>query len=311
MQKEALCTMSSITLKNKVETVGIVGVGVMGKCMVESLVKNGFKVFCYDPFPKAQEFAKEKGAILVNSPKELAGEAKLIIMSLPAPKQVLEVVGGENGLLENLTSEHVIVDTSTVSPQTSQEGAKMASENQANYVDAPILGRPIAVGNWLMPAGGKEEAIAFAKPALQTFAKDVVRVGDHGAGNALKLLNQLMFSVINGVSAEIMALTEIVGIDKKAFYDVVANSGAATVSGLFKETARRIVSEEYEDPTFTVELLCKDAGLGIQMTKDAGVTPLIAGFVQMLNENAKGKGLAKQDTSALSKVFSEHFSKIN
>jgi 3-hydroxyisobutyrate dehydrogenase-like beta-hydroxyacid dehydrogenase len=181
----------------------------------------------------------------------------------------------------------------------------------ASYVDAPILGRPSASGNWLLPCGGTEEAIEYASPALLTFAKKVVRVGEIGAGNALKLLNQLMFSVINGVSAEVMALTEVVGIDKKAFYDVVANSGAATVSGLFKETARRIVSEEYDNPTFTVELLCKDAALGIQMTKDAGVTPLIAGFVQIINENAKGKGLAKQDTSAITKVFSEHFSKID
>lgn len=296
--------MSLTELRTK--TVSIAGVGTMGKCMLECLIKNGFKVFCYDPFPLAQEFAKEKGANIVSSPKELAREAKLIIMSLPAQKQVFDVI---NGLLDELTNEHVIVDTSTVSPQTSKEGAKMVEVKGASYVDAPILGRPSAVGNWFLPSGGTEEAIEFARPALLTFAKSVVRVGDHGTGNALKLLNQLMFSVINAVSAEVMALTEIVGIDKKVFYDVVSNSGAATVSGLFKETAGRIVSGDYEDPTFTVELLCKDANLGIQMTKDAGVTPLVAGFVQKLNENAKGQGLAKQDSSAMTKIFSEVFLK--
>lgn len=310
-QKEEFYTMSLIKLKNNIETVGIIGVGTMGKCMVECLIDKGFKVVAYDPFPGAQEFAKEKGASVISSPAELAKLAKLIIMSLPAPKQVFEVISGENGLLDELTEEHIIVDTSTVSPQTTQEAVKIVVKKGASYIDAPILGRPSAAGNWLLPSGGSEKSIEFAKPALLTFAKDVVRVGENGAGNALKLLNQLMFSVINGVSAEVMALAEVVGIEKKAFYDVVANSGAATVSGLFKETARRIVSDEYEDPTFTVELLCKDAGLGIQMSKDAGVTPLIAGFVQMLNENAKGKGLAKQDTSAIARVFSEHYSKIN
>ncbi len=303
--------ISSTELNNKTETVGIVGIGTMGKCMVERLIANGFKVAAYDAFPAAQEYAREKGAMVVSSPAELAQTAKLIIMSLPAAKQVLEVVSGENGLLAALTEEHVVVDTSTVSPQTSQQGAEIVGAKGASYIDAPILGRPSAAGNWLLPCGGSEIAIEAVTPALLTFAKNVVRVGENGAGNALKLLNQLMFSVINGVSAEVMALTEVVGIDKKAFYDVVANSGAATVSGLFKETARRIVSEEYDNPTFTVELLCKDAALGIQMTKDAGVTPLIAGFVQMINENAKGKGLAKQDTSAITKVFSEHFSKID
>jgi 3-hydroxyisobutyrate dehydrogenase-like beta-hydroxyacid dehydrogenase len=308
--KEEYYLISSIELKNNVELVGLIGIGTMGKCMVEHLVAKGFKVAAYDPFPAAQEYAKEKGAILVSSPAEIAKATKLIIMSLPAAKQVFEVVCGENGILDVLTQEHVVVDTSTVSPQTSQQCAEMVKVRGASYIDAPILGRPSAAGNWLLPCGGTEKAIEFASPALLTFAKSVIRVGDNGAGNALKLLNQLMFSVINGVSAEVMALTELVGIDKKAFYDVVSNSGAATVSGLFKETARRIVTEEYDNPTFTVELLCKDAALGIQMTKDVGVTPLIAGFVQMINENAKGKGLAKQDTSAITKVFSEHFSKI-
>ncbi|MDR3588840.1 MAG: NAD(P)-dependent oxidoreductase [Negativicutes bacterium] len=301
---------SSTELNKKTETVGLVGVGTMGKCMLERLLAGGFKVAAYDPFPAAQAYAREKGATVAASPAELARTAKLVIMSLPGPGQVFEVIGGENGLLEALTCEHVIVDTSTVSPQTSQQGAQMVAAKGASYVDAPVLGRPSAAGNWLLPSGGGERAIAFASPALLTFAKQVVRVGDIGAGNALKLLNQLMFSVINCVSTEIMALTELVGIDKKVFYEVVANSGAATVSGLFKETARRTVSQEYDDPTFTVELLCKDAALGIQMTKDAGATPLIAGFVQMINENAKAKGLAKQDTSAIIKVFEQHFAKF-
>lgn len=302
--------MSSTVLKNNAEAVGIVGVGNMGRLMVERLIENDYKVFCYDPFPKAQEFAKEKGATVVDSPMELADNAKLIIMSLPAPKQVFDVIKGEKGLLESLTPDHVVVDTSTVSPQTSKEGADLVAPKGAKYLDCPVLGRPSAVGKWFLPTGGAQEAIDFAKPALLTFAKDVVRVGDNGAGNALKLLNQLMFSVINGISSEVMALADIVGIDKKVFYDVVTNSGAATVSGLFKETAGRIVEENFDNPTFSVELLCKDAGLGIQMAKEAGITPLIAGFVQMLNENARDKGLAKQDTSSLTKVFEEHYSSI-
>ncbi len=303
--------ISSTELTNKSGKVGLIGVGTMGKCMLDRLMANGFKVAAYDPFPAAQDYVMGKGGEVAASPAELAKEAKLIIMSLPAPKQVFEVISGDSGLLDSLTDEHVVVDTSTVSPQTSQKGAEIVAAKGASYVDAPILGRPSAVGNWLLPSGGPEKAIEFALPALLTFAKKVVRVGGNGTGNSVKLLNQLMFSVINCVSTEVMALTEIVGVDKKVFYDVVANSDAATVSGLFRETARRIVSEEYDNPTFTVELLCKDAALGIQMTKDAGVTPLIAGFVQMINENAKGKGLAKQDTSAITKIFEEHFSKLD
>lgn len=293
------------------KTIGLIGIGTMGKCMLQRLISNGYTVVAYDVFPNAIEYARGEGAIVVSNPKELADRARLIIMSLPAAKQVFDVIEGEGGLLEALTDAHIIVDTSTVSPQTSQKGAEIVSVKGTNYVDAPILGRPSAVGNWMMPSGGSESAIEFITPVLLTFAKNVVRVGNVGSGNALKLLNQLMFSVINGISAEVMALTDVVGIDKKAFYNAIANSSAATVSGLFKETAGRIVSEEYNNPTFTIELLCKDASLGIQMAKDFGVTPLIAGYVQILNDNAKGKGLAKEDTSALTKVFSEYYSKNN
>lgn len=303
--------ISSTELASKLEKVGLIGVGTMGKCMLDCLQGSGYQVVAYDLFAAAQDYARAKGARVAASPAEVAGEARLIIMSLPGPKQVFEVIGGEKGLLPGLSPQHVVVDTSTVSPQTSQQGAGMVGVKGAGYVDAPILGRPSAAGNWLLPSGGPQEAIDLVTPALLTFAKRVVRVGNSGSGNAVKLLNQLMFSVINGVSAEVMALTSLVGIDQGVFYDVIANSSAATVSGLFKETARRIVAGEYDDPTFTVELLCKDAALGIQMTEEAGGTPLIAGFVQMINERAKGKGLAKKDTSAIVKIFAENSAKLH
>lgn len=291
---------------DKIGTVGLIGVGTMGKCMLDRLLKAGFTVAAYDPFPKAQQYAVEQGALLMNSPTELAEKAKLIIMSLPVAQQVLETI---NTILRALTPDHIIVDTSTVSPETSKEGARLADTKGTRYVDAPILGRPSAAGNWLLPSGGPADAIDQARPALETFARAAVRVGDTGAGNAFKLLNQLMFSVINGISAEVMALADILGVDRKTFYDVVANSGAATVSGLFKETAGRIVDERFDEPTFTIELLCKDAGLGIEMAKNAGVSPMIASFVQNINEDAKNSGLAKQDTSSLYKVFKKYYAK--
>ena len=293
--------------KNKEMAIGLIGVGVMGRCMLTRMQEAGYHVTAYDPFPAAQAFITEHHAILAPTPEHVAKSANIIIMSLPAPQHVLQTV---DALLPSLTENHVLADTSTVSPQTSVDGAKRAAVMQAKYVDAPILGRPSAAGCWLMPAGGSEEAIARVTPPLSTCAKRVIRVGETGAGNTFKLLNQLMFSVINGVSAEVMVLTEVMGIDRKTFYDVITDSGAATVSGLFRETAGRIVDDRYDDPTFTIELLCKDAGLGLQMAKEAGASPLIAGFVQNLNENAKGIGLAKKDTSSLAAMFRNYYSGI-
>ncbi len=290
------------------ETVGLAGAGVMGKCMLDGLIAHGFPVVAYDPSPAAMEYALSHGAEAAASPAELAAKAKVIFLSLPKPQHVYDVVGGENGLVKNLTAEHIVIDTSTVDPETSKANAATAGKKGAHYIDAPILGRPSAAGKWLMPAGGEKECIEYAMPAFQCFARKAVHVGDHGAGNAFKLLNQQMFSVINAISAEVMALTEPLGVDKKVFYDVVSQSGAATVSGLFCETAGRIAEDRYDDPTFTIELLCKDAGLGIEMAKKAGVTPRIASYVQAINEDARdNKGMAKYDTSVLAEVFKAEY----
>ncbi|WHH60936.1 NAD(P)-dependent oxidoreductase [Petroclostridium sp. X23] len=284
--------------------IGVVGIGTMGKCILDKLIENGYDVVATDKSSYAKEYIKNKGATLLETPFEIAQETKIIIMSLPTPQVVLTVVGGEDGLCGALTEEHIVVDTSTVAPETSKQAKEMVETKGAQYVDAPILGRPAAVGNWLMPAGGNGDAIEKVTPILRTVAKAVVNVGETGSGNALKLLNQLMFSTINAISSEVMVLAEKVGIDKKTFYESVANSGAATVNGLFCEVGKRIVDDRYQDPTFTVALLCKDAQLGIDMAKSNGITPLIAEYVQMYNLNAKRRH-GDEDTSALAKLFKE------
>ena len=251
------------------------------------------------------------GAETAATPSKLARRASVILMSLPGPAQLEEVLFGEDGLKEGLNSDHVVIDTSTVDPETTRRNAAGAEETGAAYLDCPILGRPSATGKWMLPTGGDKAALEKVKPVLLTFASDAVHVGGHGAGNALKLLNQLMFSCINAISSEVMAICDHVGIDKEVFYNTVASSSAATVSGLFREVGKSIVTDGYDAPAFTVDLLIKDAKLGIQMAKDANAPSVIAGTVQMYNEIAHAQGLGMQDTSALYKVFCRHYEREN
>lgn len=294
-----------------IEKVGLVGCGRMGKCMLQSMQEKGFQVVAYDKFPAAAEGAKEMGTEIVLTPKELAQSTSVIIMSLPGPVQLEEVLFGEAGLKEGLTSDHVVIDTSTVDPNTTKHNAEGVEETGAAYLDCPILGRPSATGKWMLPTGGNPQALEKVKPVLLTFASNAIPVGDHGAGNALKLLNQLMFSCINAISSEVMAICEHVGIDKEVFYNTVAGSSAATVSGLFREVGKSIVTDGYDTPAFTVDLLIKDAKLGLQMAKDADAPSVIAGTVQLYNEIAHAEGLGMQDTSALYKIFSQHYEKLS
>jgi 3-hydroxyisobutyrate dehydrogenase-like beta-hydroxyacid dehydrogenase len=281
----------------------------MGRKMAERLVAAGYKLTVYDPFPAALEFARKAGAETAASTGDLARRCAVVIMSLPGPAQVEETIFGAGGMYENLTPDHLIVDTSTVDPGTTRSVSKRIGEKGSAYLDCPVLGRPSAVGKWMLPTGGEEKALEYVRPVLLTFAANALLVGPQGAGNALKLLNQLMFSTINAVSSEVLAICAQVGIEKEVFYRIVAESSAATVSGLFREVGKTIVNDTFNEPNFTVDLLLKDAKLALQMAKEAGAPSVVAGSVQLFNELATASGLGSQDSSALYKIFSRNFSK--
>ena len=293
----------------EISTVGLIGCGTMGMCMLTKLVDEGYSVFAYDKFPSAAKQAEEAGARVVASPKEVATACNVILMSLPGPVQIEQVVFGVNGLFDAVTDNHVVIDTSTVEPDTTKSVANRFNEKGAAYLDCPILGRPSAVGKWMLPSGGNLDALNYVRPVLMTFAGQVVHTGVSGSGDAIKLLNQILFSAINSITAEVLAIADKVGVGRKTFYETVAYSQAATVSGLFKEVGQKIIDEDYGHPTFTVDLLIKDAKLALQMAKNANAPSVLASAVQVYNEIASATGLGNEDTSALYKVYEKHYRK--
>lgn len=283
--------------------IGLVGAGTMGMIILQKLIAAGHKIFVSDPVPSIQASARENGAHVTTSLYELAQKSSTILLSLPTPDHVKRVVLGNDGLLQSASVNTIVVDTSTVDPGTSQYVGEKALKHIAGYLDAPILGIPASDENWLSPVGGDPKVFEQVKPVLETYVARAVRIGDLGSGNTLKLLNQLMFSTINGVIAEIMAICQQSGISPKIFYETIASSGASTVSGLFKKCGRNIVDHNFE-PTFTIDLLCKDSRLGLDMVRTFGTPSLIAQHVHTLNELAQAKGLGQKDTSALFKMYS-------
>jgi 3-hydroxyisobutyrate dehydrogenase-like beta-hydroxyacid dehydrogenase len=287
--------------KNNQGNVGLIGVGVMGRVILQKLVESGYTVYASDLSPKAQEYIQSCGGVQ-STAQEVASKSDVILLSLPKPEHVKAVV---SSIIGDMRARQVIVDLSTVDPQTSMEMSEKVAQKGVGYLDAPILGRPASVGSWLLPVGGKEDDFIIAQPVLRTFAKATPLVGVSGAGNTLKLLNQLMFSTINGISCEVMAIAKKAGVDLTVFYDTVANSGAATVSGLFKEVAQRISVGKYDDAVFTVDLLCKDSLLGLEMAKSFNSPSIIARSVHTYNEIASATDLGGEDTSAVFKLMNK------
>ena len=146
--------------KSKVEVVGLVGCGRMGRCMLESILKAGFQAVACDAFPAAAAAAGEMGAEVCANPAEVVRKADMVLMSLPGPAQLEAVLFGEGGIDKAADAGKVIVDTSTVDPETTRKNAARIYESTgAAYLDGPILGRPSATGKWMLPTGGNENAL--------------------------------------------------------------------------------------------------------------------------------------------------------
>lgn len=282
--------------------VGIIGVGTMGSKMAEKLINAGYAVFARDIDEAAEERARKLGAKVVNSPKEVAEYTEIILLSLPMPSDVKEVVLEEDGILTNPKNNRIIVDLSTVDPFSTQHNVEEAKKVGVCYIDAPVLGRPQKCGNWTLPVGGDKKDLEKVRKVLEILAAKIIYVGPSGYGNIVKLLNNMMLGAINSVTAEILAICTKLGMSPKVLYETIANSGAASVSNLFKELGPKILNRDFE-PLFAIDLLHKDVGLGIQMAKRVGVPLFVSEANQRLNEMARLMGFGKEDTASIVKVY--------
>jgi 3-hydroxyisobutyrate dehydrogenase-like beta-hydroxyacid dehydrogenase len=290
-------------MREQMNPVGIIGAGVMGLTAGRRLIEVGRGVIVFDVAPRAVGRAREAGAQVATSPAEVAALCPIVLMFLPGPPQTADCVAGPVGLLQAARPGQTIVDMSTVDPGTTRRMAALALEKGVGYLDAPVLGRPAGVGKWALPVGGRAEDLERCRPILEALAVMVMHIGESGSGNTVKLLNQMMFSAINAMTAEMMAVAEKVGIPQRLLYETIASSQAATVSNLFLELGKNISAERYDQPTFSVDLLCKDLRLAIQMATAHGAPPPLAGVIQFLNEAAQTQGFGGQDTSVMWKAL--------
>lgn len=282
--------------------IGVIGLGAMGNRIATVLLDSGHAVIVHDVSPVAIERAAEAGATPADSAAEVGAAASVVLLSLPQPEHVVAAVADKEGLLSRPADGLVIVDTSTVDPETTRHLAEKASEAGAEYLDAPVLGRPDGCGQWTLPVGGSPEALEIARPALEPLASGVTHVGQSGAGHAIKLLNNLMFGAINAITVEAFAIAARAGVSPETFFHTVSNSGAATVSGLFRELGPKIIERDFS-PTFTTDLLYKDISLAADMAEDAGVPIIVGDSVKTLTGLARTAGYGEKDTSAVLKVY--------
>jgi 3-hydroxyisobutyrate dehydrogenase len=258
------------------ETIGIVGVGRMGQAMVRHLIKHGHAVLAHDLEPKALDIVRALGAETASTPAEVGRACKFVIVAVGYDDEAEAVMLGRNGLLETMGAGGVIAVSSTCTPEHVKMLAEQARAKGVEVLDAPICRgqRAADTGTLLTLCGGKPEVFERGKPIYATFSKDIVLLGDIGAGQVGKAMNNFLLWV-NGI-----ALIEAGRLSEANGMDLVKLRDALMMSSGNSDALRN-----WETMTFLWAQ--KDMQIVSKMTDKAGLALPLAGVIKELVKDGR------------------------
>jgi 3-hydroxyisobutyrate dehydrogenase-like beta-hydroxyacid dehydrogenase len=258
------------------ERIGVVGTGRMGQAMIKHLIKHGYSVTGQDIDQKALDAARAAGAQTVKTPAEVGKAARFVIVAVGYDEEAAAVMLGDGGLLETMGPGSVIAVSSTCTPDHVKMLAERAHAKGVDVLDAPICRGQMAAdtGTMLTLCGGKPDVFNRAEPILRTFSSDVTLLGDVGAGQFGKALNNFLLWV-NGVALiEAGRLSEANGMDLPKLRDMLLISSGASDA-----------LKNWENVSFTWAL--KDMQIVIKMADKAGLSLPIAGAIKELVKESR------------------------
>lgn len=286
--------------------VGFVGLGVMGKPMAFNLLKAEYELVVYDINPIPVQELVNAGASAAASPKEVAKSCPIVITMLRNSADVETAVCGENGILEGIQPDSILVDMSTIDPLVSRHIASLISEKGASMLDAPVSGgEPKAKdGTLTIIVGGNKEVVEKCKDILNVMGKNVIHVGDVGMGETVKLANQVLVGVNAVAVAEAFLFGIRLGADPQTLYRVItASTGNSYVLQNmvpYPGITEGSPANRNFQPGFTTELMSKDLDLILSAATKLDTPLLITSIASQLYHSAKACGLAKKDFTSIS-----------
>lgn len=276
---------------------GFIGVGNMGNPMATNLQKAGHALQVYDIKREAAQNLLDAGATWVNSPKEAASGVDYVFLSLPMPADVERVVLSEDGVLAAMKSGGTIVDMSTNSPTVVRSLAEKTTAKGVTFIDAPVSGgvRGARNASLAIMAGGDKAAYDKCEPLLKAMGANVFYCGDIGAGNVVKLVNNMLAFIHMMGAAEAVVLGKKAGVDPNILWQAVkASSGGSFVW----ESGTRAILRDKLAPTFTIDLASKDISLATKLAEEFGVPLTMGKAAEGLIRGYQTGGYAKEDVLA-------------
>ena len=292
------------------ELIAFIGVGNMGLPMAENLMKSGKKIKVFDVSKKTLDIAREKKLDVVNDFNELiTKEISTVITMLPEGKHSKEVFLGDNGIINKVSKNCLLIDCSTIDIQTSKEIGKKATEKGILMIDAPVSGGVMGAQKATLNimVGGSKKAFDLALPLLKIMGKNIFHAGDLGSGNGAKICNNMSLGVAMIVASESLMLAKRLNIDIKKVHEIMKNASGNSwpisvyppLPGLIEGTP----SNNNYRPGFSAGMMNKDLKLANECAKSVDAdTPLGKMALEIYDKFCK-EGNDEKDFSAISKVI--------
>jgi 3-hydroxyisobutyrate dehydrogenase len=292
------------------ELIAFIGVGNMGLPMAENLMKSGKKIKVFDVSKKTLDIAREKKLDVINDFNELiTKEVSTVITMLPEGKHSKEVFLGDNGIINKVSKNCLLIDCSTIDIQTSKEIGKKATEKGILMIDAPVSGGVMGAQKATLNimVGGSKKAFDLALPLLKIMGKNIFHAGDLGSGNGAKICNNMSLGVAMIVASESLMLAKRLNIDIKKVHEIMKNASGNSwpisvyppLPGLIEGTP----SNNNYRPGFSAGMMNKDLKLANECAKSVDAdTPLGKMALEIYDKFCK-EGNEEKDFSAISKVI--------
>jgi 3-hydroxyisobutyrate dehydrogenase len=285
-------------------SIGFVGLGNMGAPMVRNLLKAGHAVAAFDIVPAALDLVP--GARRAGSAADAASGADVVITMLPAGQHVRDAWLGAGGMAAAARPDALLIDCSTIDVATAREVA--AAVPQA-FLDAPVSGGVMGAeaGTLTFMVGGTAEGFARAEPVLAAMGRRIVHCGDAGAGQGVKLCNNMMLAATMAVTCEAFVLAEKLGLSHQALFDVcsTATSSSWALNSYCPVPGPVPGSPANRDyaPGFAAALMVKDLGLAQQAARQVGAaTPIGAHALDLYRRFVEGGGAAKDFSGIIAMI---------
>jgi 2-hydroxy-3-oxopropionate reductase len=289
-------------METKMDRIGFIGLGIMGKPMALHLLSAGYPLVVLNRSPGPQNELVSAGATAGHSPKHVAEQSDVVITMLPDSPDVEQVILGKEGVLEGLLPGGLVIDMSTVLPSLARRIADAARQKKCDSLDAPVSGGQVGAENATLSimVGGTTEAFDRAIPIFQCMGKNIVHIGEAGAGQVAKAANQIVVAVTIAAVSEALVLATKAGVDPARVREALL--GGFAQSRILDLHGNRMLQRNFQ-PGFKTKLHRKDMSIVLNTAKELGLTLPVSEAVTELMSDLTVSGGGDLDHSALLTVL--------